>query len=282
MLCKAYAKINLGLRVIRKREDGFHDIETIFHRINLFDELTLEPSPKAISITCSNPSVPADENNLCWKAVETLRSALGTGKGAAIHLKKNIPIGAGLGGGSSDAAAVLLSLPTLWNTPVDASTLAGIAMQIGSDVPFFLHNRSAYAEGRGERLQFISLALPYWILLVTPPIHISTAWAYRELSRGTRYDVQPAKFYDGATCKVARISTLMQNDFEDVVFPIHPEVAEIRKQLLAQGATFALMSGSGSSVFGLFEDVAAADNAGKFFRKKYPISLTEPHFLPTL
>ena len=282
MLCKAYAKINLGLRVIRKREDGFHDIETIFHRINLFDELTLEPSPRSISITCSNPAIPADENNLCWKAAETLRNMLGAEKGALIHLKKNIPVGAGLGGGSSDAAAVLLSLPSLWNIPVDPSTLAEIALQIGSDVPFFLHNRSAYAEGRGERLQFITLSLPYWILVVTPSVHISTAWAYRELSARTRQDLQPAKFYDGATCKLARISTLMQNDFEDVVFPIHTEVAEIRKQLLTRGAAFALMSGSGSSVFGLFEDADTADNVGRFFGTQYQISITEPHFLPTI
>ena len=282
MLCKAYAKINLGLRVIRKREDGFHDIETIFHRINLFDELTLDPSPKAISITCSNPALPTDGNNLCWKAVETLRSVVGTEKGALIYLKKNIPVGAGLGGGSSDAAAVLLSLPILWKTPVDASTLAEIALQIGSDVPFFLHNRTAYAEGRGERLQFITLPLPYWILLVTPPIHVSTGWAYKELSLRKRLDPQPAKFYDGATCKVARISTLMQNDFEDIVFPVHAEIGEIRRQLLARGATFALMSGSGSSVFGLFENADMAQSAGKFFGKQYQVSLTEPHFVPAI
>ena len=199
MILKAYAKINLGLRVLRKREDGFHDIETIFHRVNLFDELTVEPSDSAISISCDNQTLPVDENNLCWKAIELLRTEIGTSQGASVHLKKNIPIGSGLGGGSSDAAAVLTALPSLWKIPVDASTLAGIALNIGSDVPFFLHNRSAYAEGRGELLRFVKFTLPHSVLVVTPSIHVSTAWAYEELSKHMRAYSQRKQFYDGAT-----------------------------------------------------------------------------------
>ncbi|MGA7160328.1 MAG: 4-(cytidine 5'-diphospho)-2-C-methyl-D-erythritol kinase [Bacteroidota bacterium] len=282
MLLKAYAKINLGLRVLRKREDGFHDIETIFHRINLFDELTVEPSNSAISISCDNQALPINENNLCWKAVDLLRNELGTIQGAAIGIKKNIPIGSGLGGGSSDAASVLVSLSSLWKTPIDPSTLANVALNIGSDVPFFLHNRSAYAEGRGERLSFVRLSLPYFVLVVTPTIHLSTAWAYGELSKRRQPTVRQAKFYDGATCTVANISSLMENDFEDVVFNAYPEIARLKQELLSHGAAFALLSGSGSSVFGLFNNETDARQAENFFSLDYFVSVTPPNFMPLL
>ncbi len=282
MNVKAHAKINLGLRVLRKREDGFHDIETIFHCINLFDDLAITPSQHAISISSNNTKIPTDENNLCWKAVELLRTELGTELGASIHLNKNIPIGAGLGGGSSDAAAVLTSLPKVWNVNVEPSTLAATALQIGSDVPFFLHNGSAYAEGRGERLTFVKLSIPYWIVLVTPNIHISTAWAYRELSARKKFDVHAERLYDGATCRVAGIASLMTNDFEDVVFEAYPKIAETKRRLRTSGAAYALMSGSGSSVYGLFDDETEARRTMEVFRSDNFVSLTQPNFIPSL
>ncbi len=282
MVLKAYAKINLGLRVLRKREDGFHDIETIFHRINLFDELTIEPSETSISITSNNQILPTDENNLCWKAVELFRTEAGITRGAAIHLKKQIPIGSGLGGGSSDAAAVLTALPALWNIPIDASTITGVALNIGSDVPYFLHNKSAYAEGRGERLNFVKVSLPYSVLVVTPNIHVSTAWAYGELSKQRRLVPPRTKFYDGATCTVGAIPSLMENDFEPVVFDAYPEIAELKREILSHGAVYALLSGSGSSVFGLFNDEHNARKAGDFFRPTYFVSITPPNFIPSL
>ena len=279
---KAHAKINLGLRVLRKREDGFHDIETIFHRIDLFDELAISPSKQSISISSDSSMIPTDENNLCWKAVELLRAEVGTNLGVSIHLKKNIPIGAGLGGGSSDAAAVLASLPKVWEVNVDPSTLAATALHVGSDVPFFLHNKSAYAEGRGDRLTFVKLSMPYWIVLVTPNLHISTAWAYRELSARKKLNVHSERLYDGATCKVAGIATLMTNDFEDVVFEAYPRIADIKRRLRASGAAYALMSGSGSSVYGLFDDETEARRAIDGFRPDNFVSLTQPNFIPSL
>lgn len=282
MTVKAYAKINLGLRVLGKRNDGFHDIETIFHRINLFDELTILPSEGEISITCDNSAVPTDENNLCWKAVELLRAEVDGRRGAFIRLKKNIPVGAGLGGGSSDAAATLSATAASWNLRAAASTLASIALQLGSDVPFFLHNRTAYAEGRGERLSFVKLTLPYWILLVAPDLHISTAWAYKELSARKRLSAPAERFYNGATCRVAGFGTLMTNDFEEVVFDAHPELAELKGRLREAGARFALMSGSGSSIYGLFERESIARDASELFRRDHFVSLTEPNFIPPL
>ena len=282
MVRRAYAKINLGLRVLRKREDNFHDLETIFHRVNLYDDLGIEGSAASISITGEGLAVPQDEKNLCWKAVEVLRTEIGELRGAKIHLTKRIPIGAGLGGGSSDAAAVLTALPQIWNTPVDAATLARVGLSLGSDVPFFLHNRSAYAEGRGERLKFVSLSLPYWILVVTPDIHISTAWAFGRLSDRRPVNTRLRKLYDGATCTVAAVSSLMENDFEGIVFPAYPEIAGIKQELMTRGAAYALLSGSGSSVFGLFNKEAETRRAEEHFQQHYSVSLTPPHFIPSL
>lgn len=282
MVRRAYAKINLGLHVLRKREDKFHDLETIFHRVNLYDDVRIESAAASISISGEGLPVPLNERNLCWKAVELLRTEIGQRKGANIHLTKRIPVGAGLGGGSSDAAAVLTALPQLWNTPVDAATLARVGLSLGSDVPFFLHNRSAYAEGRGERLNFVSISLPYWILLVTPDIHISTAWAYGQLSDRRPVNTRLTKLYDGATCTVAAVSLLMENDFEGIVFPAYPEIAGLKQELMTHGAAYALLSGSGSSVFGLFNKEAGAKRAEEKFRQRYPVSLTPPQFIPSL
>ncbi len=282
MLLRAYAKINLGLRVLEKRKDGFHNIETLFHRVDLFDELTLEPAADSISMTGAGLAVPLDEENLCWKAIELLRTEMGTTFGAAIHLDKRIPVGAGLGGGSSDAAAILTALPSLWQHPVDASTLADVALRIGSDVPFFLHNRSAFAQGRGEQLSFVNISVPYWIVLVTPSIHISTKWAYAQLSGVNGSRRRSKAFYDGTTCTVAPLPALMENDFETVIFAAYPEIAVLKRDLLSGGAAYALLSGSGSSVFGLFEKEDAARLAEERFQKKYLVSLTQPNFIPAL
>lgn len=278
MNINAYAKINLGLYIVGKRPDGFHNIETIFHRINLFDEITISPSEN-ISLSCSNPNIPNNDENLCWKAVTLLKNELNRNDGATIHIKKNIPIGAGLGGGSSDAAAVLTLLPKLWNIEIDVETLQRWSLQLGSDVPFFLRNNSALGEGRGEILHETKLTLPYWIVLVNPNIHISTPWAYKTLSEkrnGTfpKRDPLKEKFLHSP------IQTILnsENDFEEVVFEQHLKIKKIKLHLKELGAVLALMSGSGSSVFGLFEDMISALKAVEFFNKEHFVHLTEPYF----
>lgn len=282
MILRAYAKINLGLRIIERRVDGYHSIETIFHRINCADVLTLSSAPDRIELTCSDPSLPADSSNLCWRAVEALRQECHTTLGAVVHLDKHIPSGAGLGGGSSDAAAILRHLPRLWNMHVPHPRLCELGASIGSDVPYFLQDASAYAEGRGELLTPFALSLPYWILLVYPGIHLSTPWAYKKFSAllsAGRVVVRGSLFStnDGTMMPLASV---LYNDFEDVVFPVYPAVAEIKSALTSSGACFALMSGSGSSVFGLFEREEHARNAEKIFALHYRTSLTEPHFIP--
>ena len=278
MNVKAYAKINLGLHIVGKRQDGFHNIETVFHRINLFDEINIENSFD-ISISCTDITIPSDNNNLCWKAAELLRKELGVAKGVRIGITKNIPTGAGLGGGSSDAAAVLLALPFLWKIDVKRPIIEKLALQLGSDVPFFLQNSSAYAEGRGEVLKTIDLALPYWIVLIHPNIHLSTPWAYNRLAekRNGLFPVRP-NMAEQFSADPIRAVLESENDFEEIVFEEHPKIEKIKKQLKDLGAAVSLMSGSGSSMFGLFIDKSTALSAAEFFKKEHFVHLTEPHF----
>lgn len=276
----AYAKINLGLHIVGKRTDGFHDIETIFHRTSLCDDIRLEPSDR-ISITCSVPGVPDDESNHCWKAVSLLRNELGIEKGASIHITKRIPMGAGLGGGSSDAATVLRMLPALWNIPAPMELLHSVALRIGSDVPYFLTDSTAYAEGRGERLRPVPLDLPYWILLVNPNIHVSTPWAYGALAarRNGAFPVRPSLGERFAADPMGTILSA-ENDFEEVVFQQHPAISAVKQQLLNAGAVSSIMSGSGSTVYGLFTDADTARNAALSFTNAMFVHLTEPQFSP--
>lgn len=278
MNVKAYAKINLGLHIVGKRQDGFHNIETVFHRINLFDEINIENSFD-ISISCTDITIPSDNNNLCWKAAELLRKELGMAKGVRIGITKNIPTGAGLGGGSSDAAAVLLALPFLWKIDVKRPIIEKLALQLGSDVPFFLQNSSAYAEGRGEVLKTIDLALPYWIVLIHPNIHLSTPWAYNRLAekRNGLFPVRP-NMAEQFSADPIRAVLESENDFEEIVFEEHPKIERIKRQLKDLGAAVSLMSGSGSSMFGLFIDKSTALSAAEFFKKEHFVHLTEPHF----
>ncbi len=282
MVLRAYAKINIGLRIIERRADGFHSIETIFHRINCADTITLAPAAEGIVLTCSDPSIPSDPTNLCWRAVESLQHECRTQLGAVVHLHKQIPSGAGLGGGSSDAAAILRSLPALWNMHVPDARLHALAASLGSDVPYFLQNASAYAEGRGERLTPFVLSLPYWILLVNPGIHVSTPWAYKEFSTklSAGYVVPRGTLFSLCDKTMKPLDGVMRNDFEDIVFPAYPAVAGIKESLRACGAAFALMSGSGSSVFGLFDNETQARDAHTVFARRFFTSLTEPHFIP--
>ncbi len=280
MIAKAYAKINLGLHIVGKRPDGFHDIETIFHRIDLFDVINIEKS-EDISIVSTDPTIPTDSGNLCWKAAELLRKESGTAFGARIAIEKNIPVGAGLGGGSSDAAAVLTALNAMWGLSMSEDVLRRIALQLGSDVPFFLDNSSAYGEGRGERLTPLELNLPYWIVLVNPNIHVSTPWAYTRLSeeRNGTFPHRP-RLIDRIGKDVVAGVLRAENDFEGIVFSEHPKIGSIKQQLNELGAVLSLMSGSGSTMFGLFDDKVSTMKAFQFFSKEYFVHLTEPYFIP--
>ncbi len=278
---KAYGKINLGLRVLERRSDGYHNIETVFHRVDLFDDLTFESSD-SIDVVTTEAAAPGGEAHLCHRAASLLQELTGCRKGVRIHLVKRIPVGAGLGGGSSDAAVVLQELPRFWNTDVDATCILSVALRLGSDVPYFLGESTALAYGRGEILEYFPLDIPFTVLLCCPEIRVSTSWAYRQVVP------RPA---DGRTDLKILLQRGMNdprllrdeivNDFERAVFTAFPEVSRVKERLLAAGAVFALMSGSGSAVYGLFEHPSSATRAAEIFRGEgHTVSITPPHFCP--
>ena len=278
----AYAKINLGLRILGNRPDGFHDIETVFHRVNIYDEMIVSPS-STLSLICTDPGIPTDEGNLCIRAAILLREMCHCEAGARIELRKKIPVGAGLGGGSADAAASLLALNDCWKCGVTKKSLRQIALRLGSDVPYFLETTSAHATGRGELLTSFHLDLPYWIVVVHPGIHISTAWAYDHAgishpspvgdSRPSLMEIVRANVGD-----IRKLAPVLQNDLEQVVFRDYPEVANVKATLLESGAELALMSGSGSAVYALFRHEADATHTAESMQERYRVFITPPHF----
>ncbi len=259
----AFAKINLCLRIMAKRPDGYHDLQTIFQEISLKDELTFSPRPSGVEITVSDNRCPADRNNLAHKAAILLQERTGVAKGVAIHIQKNIPIGAGLGGGSSDAAATLKALNQLWDLALDRSDLAQLAGQIGADVAFFIHGATALGTGKGEQLTALHIPGAYWGVLLYPGFGVSTSWAYQNFKLNLTKRSENSKLYSLTDLCNDRSSwqNLFVNDLEKVVFEEYPELDHLRNQLATAGAFFSRMSGSGSSIFGLFDTRARAEKA---------------------
>lgn len=276
---RAYAKINIGLYVVERRPDGYHNIETVFNRIDLWDELAFAPSPK-IEVQTTSSDVPGDASNICHKAARLLQAHLGVSAGVRISLRKQIPVGAGLGGGSADGAVVLRELPAFWDRVVDETTLRLLALELGSDVPFFLGRDSAVAGGRGEILDYFSLDIPFVILLCYPNIHVATGWAYGRIKPGTAG--KPANLCQTVLQGMrepSRLAQSLRNDFEPVVFASHPAVAELKETMIRSGAVFSLMSGSGSSVYGFFPEITDAERvAASFLVRGFRAFLTLPHF----
>jgi len=256
---KSYAKVNLYLEVLSKRKDGYHDISTIFERIGLADKVTLKNRKDGLTVIfCSDPAVPKDFSNLCWKAAESLRRRSGLKKGLDIRIEKRIPVGAGLGGGSSNAAAVLTGLNRLWKLKIPEEKLARLGGGIGSDVPFFIYN-TPFAEGR-ERGNVIRplnklKGLRFWHILVVPKIHVSTPLIYKKWDDfcGLTTPVLGVKLLIPAISKKGfrpQRSTFF-NGLEVVTERLYPEVRRIKEKLLSLGVSPVLMSGSGPAVFGI-------------------------------
>ncbi|HEY4644057.1 MAG TPA: 4-(cytidine 5'-diphospho)-2-C-methyl-D-erythritol kinase [Bacteroidota bacterium] len=277
-MIRAYAKINLGLQILGRRRDGFHDIQTILHPVDIFDEISFDRCDD-VCVDCDNPEVPTGSSNVCVRAAAALRDSLGTKKGVRIELKKKIPVSAGLGGGSSDAAAVLNHLPRYWGIDVSPSALRQIAEMIGSDVPYFLRRGTALATGRGEVLEFLDFRLPYWVIVLFPGIPISTKWAYENIRPNPSVPVVDLKrlMLENRTRPNVLVNAL-RNDFEPLVFRTHETVMRAKESLYRGGADFALMSGSGSAVFGLFQDEVYARDIVNRLRDRYQTFLTGPNF----
>jgi len=252
----SFAKINLHLRLLGRREDGYHDIFTVFQTVSLHDSLSFEHHDKGFELTCNEPNVPVDDSNLIIRAAKALASKFGVSGGASIFLEKKIPMGGGLGGGSSNAATTLLGLAKLWEISVDANDLHEIATDIGSDVSFFMYGGTALGTGRGNVIEPMGEFGAPWVLIVMPDISVSTAKAYAALNfqnltnedanrilRVCRTEAESRDFLHSA----------LKNDFEPTVFAAHPEVGRVKQTLIDLGANQALMSGSGASVFGIFD-----------------------------
>jgi 4-diphosphocytidyl-2-C-methyl-D-erythritol kinase len=266
---KAFAKINLSLRINAKRADGFHEVQTILQAIDLADRLTCEPKRGPFRIVCSMPRVPADRTNLVWRAAQRLWDAAGRDgepRDAVVTLDKRIPMQAGLGGGSSDAAAALLALRQVWKLRVADEELFAIAARLGSDVPYFFIGGTALGLGRGEEVYPLADLPRWWVVLVVPPFGIATADAYEWLDHlRARTSVGPETRYLPDTW-LGKVVPLV-NDLERPVAERHPVIGKLIQRLTKLGAVLAAMSGSGSTVFGIFTTAAAADAAVRALRK---------------
>jgi 4-diphosphocytidyl-2-C-methyl-D-erythritol kinase len=270
---KANAKINIGLEVLYRRNDNFHEINTIFYKINLYDDIIIKKNFENNNILIQiepNINIPI-EDNIVYKAAALLKSFFNIDYGADIFIKKNIPIGAGLGGGSSDAASTLLGLIEHWDIKSSDKNLFdkdlnSLASKLGSDVPFFLKDASAIGTSRGEVLDYFDYKLPYWILVVYPNIHISTKWAYEGLNRNNEVrEASNLKKYLLDAKNDLNNFEYIKNDFEELVFNKYPEIKEIKSILYIENAIYSSLSGSGSAVYGFFDDEKKAVIASKRF-----------------
>jgi 4-diphosphocytidyl-2-C-methyl-D-erythritol kinase len=256
---RALAKINLDLRVLERRPDGYHEIRTVFQTISLADRLEIAFTPaRRTSVAIEGPAIP---DNLAERAAHAALAAMKSTAAVRLRLTKRIPMGAGLGGGSSDAAAVLLALPVLAGRPLAPATLLEIASELGSDVPFFLLGGAAAAIGRGTELFPLPDGPNLPGVLVTPEIHVSTAQAYLALGARLTSDSKQNKLVSFQSALWGGVCLDGRNDFEEAVFRQYPELVALKRRLEQSGARQALMSGSGSSVFGLFLTRAEASRA---------------------
>jgi len=247
-------KINLGLHILQKRPDGFHDLETVFYPVPLQDALEVVQSPSPtddIQFTTSGLEIDSSvENNICVKAYRLLKKDFPQLPAIKLHLLKVIPSGAGLGGGSSDGAFTLTLLNKKFNLEISQNRLIKYAVELGSDCPFFIKNQPCYATGRGENLEEIELDLSnYKIVLVNPKIHISTGRAFSKITPNN----QRTGIKDIIKKPAEQWRDVLKNDFEETVFAEHPATKQVKDELYQRGAVYASMSGSGSTVYGLFE-----------------------------
>jgi len=268
---RSLAKINLDLRVLNKRPDGYHDLRTIFQTVSLADTIDIQHSPGRTRIDLnSNLNIP---DNLIVKAADSILIATRKTGRIGFVLRKRIPLGAGLGGGSSNAAAVLMTLPRLLGKPLPMEKLMELAAALGSDVPFFLLGGTAVGLGRGTELYPLPDHPSLPALLITPGIHVPTPQAYRALQRGSTADSRPHvnDFQSLAWRLTSAPSSAWDcvNDFETVVFRQHPQLKSIKGKLLKLGARPALMSGSGSTLFGIFPSRELRDRAARMFRREF-------------
>lgn len=270
MRLQAFAKINLGLDVLGKREDGYHEVRMIMQTIRMYDQLDMRKSVEpGIHLTTNKKYIPVDENNLVWRAAKLMMDTCGIIEGVSIHLHKVIPVAAGMAGGSSDAAATLVGMNRLFHCGLSKEKLMELGVQIGADVPYCVLRGTALAEGIGEKLTVLSPMPDCWILIGKPGISVSTKYVYTTLDLNTdtvHPDIDGMKkaLEDG---NLYGITERMGNVLQDVTIPAYPEVERIKEQMKALGAVNAMMSGSGPTVFGIFDNEEKAQKACQKLRE---------------
>ena len=272
------AKINLYLRILGKRPDGYHDLETVMLPLDFGDQITFRAQTRGITLECDNPTLPTDDTNLAMHAAKLLASRSGAERGVKIILGKRTPLAAGLGGGSSNAAAVLLGLSKLWNLPADSKLLHELAASMGSDINFFLGGGAALCHGRGEQTGTVPCTLSAAVLLINPGFGISTKWAYESWAKAAAgLTAQPPDvsllLRALADDDLKGVSRCLFNSLEAPSVTKFPVLRLLKDAMIKRGAAGALMSGSGATVFGLFQDAQAAEQCAAQVRNDFGPSM---------
>jgi 4-diphosphocytidyl-2-C-methyl-D-erythritol kinase len=273
--CPTFSKVNIGLKILSQRNDGYYNIYTVFQELDFGDSITIKKADSGCILTSNVDWVPTDESNICHKAYTALKIKYSELGGVSIHIEKRIPVGIGLGGGSANGAAVLKGLNTIYNLELSMDELEKIGTSVGADVPFFIKGGTQLGEGIGDNLTSLTSHIKGTYLLVIPHISINTAWAYSELKNKLKSgNILPnfASFFSGDNSSLE----IFENDFERIVIPAYPEIGAIKQKLLELGARFASLSGSGSTVYGIFDEDAFAKEAELFFHPAHQTILANP------
>lgn len=275
---RAHGKINWTLDVIGKRPDGYHEVEMLMQSISLWDKVILTECSEGVEITGNNTEMPLNDTNLAMKAARLLISRFNIDKGIHIEIRKYIPIAAGLAGGSTDAAAVLVGLNALWGLGLSDSKLAELGVELGADVPFCIYGGTAEARGIGEKLTHLEPIEGVWLVLVKPPFGVSTAWAYKEFRPDEVLSKPDLKMVYSLlkSGEWEEICRYLGNVLEPVVQGSYPEIINIKNSLLREGAIASMMTGSGPTVYGIFQNKAdamkAAAELNRLFSQVYVVS----------
>jgi 4-diphosphocytidyl-2-C-methyl-D-erythritol kinase len=270
MLLRAFAKINLDLRILGRRDDGYHELRTIFQAIDWYDQIVIEPAER---FEFSAPGTPEDETNLVVQAVRAYERMAGVTANVKIQLTKNVPMGRGLGGGSADAAVTFIGLQRMYKRSLPFEEIPQVLRDLGSDVPFFTLGGRASGVGRGDEVYKLEDSTDYWLLVVDPGIIIRTVEAYSWLTLPDKSNnIESFCATSGSGCE----TDVWTNDFEGPVFQRYPELAKIKDELLQLGAYRAALSGSGSAIFGQFQMVSEAARAGSALSARFRVKVTKP------
>ena len=275
LICPSFSKVNIGLKVLSQRDDGYHNIYTIFQELNFGDSIDIEKRDHGFKIIANVDWIPTNKSNICYKAYTEIKKEFSEVKGIHIKIDKKIPIGSGLGGGSANAAALLKGIKNIYKLEVTESKLEEIGSEVGADVPFFIRGKTQLGEGIGDKLTQLPKAIIGTYLLVIPKISIRTEWAYSVIKNRLNNQNKNAKFSSFINEDYSSLQ-IFENDFEQIVIPAYPEIGAIKSKLLNLGARFASLSGSGSTVYGVYDDEASAKEAELLFHTSHQTILANP------